>query len=102
MARFLASEEFEHLMLKAPPAFIEVNLAQIGIRPGTYNVQRDGDFIPHQDASTLGALLEFLSFGVSQVSTDETFEVPACNLVKCTRADGSIVSYDLYRDNRFA
>ena len=100
-ARCLGCDEIAHLGLEAPPAFIKVNLKQLGISTGTYNVLRGYDFVLQEDASTLTALLEFLS-GVSQVPTGDTFKVWACNLIKCVRVDGSVVSYELIRDNRFA
>lgn len=100
-ARCLNVDEFAHFGLEVPLAFVQVNLEQVGISTGTYNVQRGYDFVRLEDATTLQALLEFLS-GVSQVSTGDTFNVPARNLVKCMQADGSVVSYNLHRDNRFA
>lgn len=95
-ARFLNKSEIAHLGLEAPPVFIKVNRKRLGIEDGTYTVKCGDDFV--QDASTLEALIEFLSFSV--VSTGETFEVPACNRITCTRSDGSEITYDLHRDYR--
>ncbi len=101
VARFLSNEEIDHLGLEAPRAFIEVIRNQTGFDSGVYVIQRNGEFVPFKEASTLEGLLEFLSFGRPVVSTGESFQVQAKNLIICTRADGCVVSYDLYRDNRF-
>lgn len=100
-AHCLGGAEIAHLDLEYLLAFIQVILAQVGIEKGVYNVRRGDDFVRQEDASTLQALLEFLS-GVSQVSTGETFKVRARNLIECMQADGSVVFYELHRDNRFA
>jgi hypothetical protein len=100
IARILNKSEIARFCLKDPPVFIKVNRRQSGIEKGTYTVVRShGSFSNFvRDASTLEALLEFLSFGV--VSTGETFEVTARNMIKCKRADGSCIYYDLHRDYR--
>jgi len=94
IARILNKSEIARFCLKDPPVFIKVNRKRLGIEDGTYTVKCGDDFV--QDASTLEALLEFLNLGV--VSTGETFEVTARNIIRCKRADGSCIYYDLIRD----
>lgn len=94
----LQQSETEHLGLVNPNAFVRIDEEE-PMPLGVYNIQCNGNFVKNADSEQLSALLDWLN---GLTTPGKTFEMVGCKLVKCIDADGKVVYYDFYRDNRFA